>query len=104
MCSGSEAGSCVRRIDFVYHSTLGLRVIKNKKKARKGGPGADLAARDGESGETPPAARNLSTPLPPCLASLPPEGGREDGREALPQRALWFRVQGLGFRVSRFKV
>ena len=32
MCSGSEAGSCLRLIDFVYHSTLGLRVIKEKKK------------------------------------------------------------------------
>jgi len=32
MCSGSEAGSYVRLIDFVYHSTLGLRVIKKKKK------------------------------------------------------------------------
>ena len=30
--SGSEAGSYVRLIDFVYHSTLGLRVIKKKKK------------------------------------------------------------------------
>ena len=27
----SEAGSYLRRIDFVYHSTLGLRVIKKKK-------------------------------------------------------------------------
>ena len=32
MCSGSEAGSCVRLIDFVYDSTLGLRVIKKKKR------------------------------------------------------------------------
>ena len=32
MCSGSEAGSYVRLIDFVYHSTLGLRVKKKKKK------------------------------------------------------------------------
>jgi len=32
MCSGSEAGSYVRLIDSVYHSTLGLRVIKKKKK------------------------------------------------------------------------
>ena len=32
MCSGFEAGSCVRLVDFVYHSTLGLRVIKKKKK------------------------------------------------------------------------
>jgi len=32
MCSGSEAGSYLRLIDVVYHSTLGLRVIKKKKK------------------------------------------------------------------------
>ena len=32
MCSGSEAGPYLRLIDFVYHSTLGLRVIKKKKK------------------------------------------------------------------------
>jgi len=31
MCSGSEAGSYLRRIGFVCHSTLGLRVIKKKK-------------------------------------------------------------------------
>jgi len=31
MCSGSEAGSYSRLIDFVYHSTLGLIVIKKKK-------------------------------------------------------------------------
>ena len=31
MCSGFEAGSYFRRIDFVYHSTLGLRVITKKK-------------------------------------------------------------------------
>ena len=31
MCSGSEAGSYLRLIDFVYHSTLGLRVIKKQK-------------------------------------------------------------------------
>ena len=30
MCSGSEAGSYSRPIDFVDHSTLGLRVIKKK--------------------------------------------------------------------------
>ena len=31
-CSGSEAGSYLRLIDFfVYHSTLGLRVIKKKR-------------------------------------------------------------------------
>jgi len=31
MCSGYEAGSYLRLTDFVYHSTLGLRVIKKKK-------------------------------------------------------------------------
>ena len=36
MCSGSEAGSYLRLIDFVYHSTLGLRVMKKKKKTELG--------------------------------------------------------------------
>ena len=31
MCSGSEADSYLRLIDFVYHSTRGLRVKKKKK-------------------------------------------------------------------------
>ena len=35
MCSGSETGSYLRRLDFVYHSTLGLSVIKKKKKKKK---------------------------------------------------------------------
>jgi len=34
MCSGSEAGSYLRRIDFVYDSTLGFRVIM-----KRGAPG-----------------------------------------------------------------
>ena len=34
MFSGSEAGSYLRLIDFVYHSTLGSRVIKQKKKKK----------------------------------------------------------------------
>ena len=38
-CSGSEAGSYLRLVDFAYHSTLGLRVIiKKKKKFRIRGP------------------------------------------------------------------
>jgi len=37
MCSGSEAGSYLRLIDLLYHSTLGLRVIKKR--------GLTLAAR-----------------------------------------------------------
>ena len=31
MCSGSEAGSYLRLIDFMCHSTLGLRVIKREE-------------------------------------------------------------------------
>ena len=31
MCSGSDAGSYLRLIDFVYHSNLGLREIKEKE-------------------------------------------------------------------------
>ena len=31
MCSGSEAGSYIRLIDFLHHSTLDLRVIKKKR-------------------------------------------------------------------------
>jgi hypothetical protein len=34
MCSGFEAGSHSRLIDFVHHSTLGLRLIKKKKKKK----------------------------------------------------------------------
>ena len=30
MCSGSKAGSYLRLIDFVHHSTLGLSAIKKK--------------------------------------------------------------------------
>ena len=34
MCRGSKAGLYLRLIDFLYHSTLGLRVMKKKKKVR----------------------------------------------------------------------
>jgi len=39
MCSGSEAGSYLRLIGFVYHSTLGLRRIKKKRRVRLHGRG-----------------------------------------------------------------
>ena len=32
MCSGSEEGSYLRLIDFVYLSTLGLRLIKKRSR------------------------------------------------------------------------
>jgi len=34
-CSGSEAGSYLRLIDCVYHSTLGLRVIKREREVER---------------------------------------------------------------------
>jgi len=37
-CSGSESGSYFRLIDFVYHTTLGLSVIKKKKKKKRDRP------------------------------------------------------------------
>jgi len=44
MCSGSEAGSYLRLIDFVYHSTLDLTVIKRvreKQGSRAGSTDAE---------------------------------------------------------------
>ena len=34
VCSGSEVGAYLRLIDIVYHSTLGLRVIKQRRRER----------------------------------------------------------------------
>jgi len=64
MCSGSEAGSYLRLIDFVYHSTLGLRVIKKKKK-RKG-------AHTASNSRAP--ARGVSCRSPATGAIRPPFG------------------------------
>ena len=38
MCSDSEAGSYLRLKDFVYHSTVGLRVIDEKYELDATGP------------------------------------------------------------------
>ena len=35
MCSGSEASSYLRLIDFVHHLDRGLRIIKKKKKQKE---------------------------------------------------------------------
>ena len=34
MCNGFEAGSYLRLTDFAYHSSLGMRVIKKKRRER----------------------------------------------------------------------
>jgi len=44
ICSDSEAGSFLRLIDFVYHSTLGL-IVMQKKKKKKYLAGATLRKR-----------------------------------------------------------
>jgi len=52
MCSGSEEGSYLRLIDFVYHSTLGWRVIKKKKKKTAvHGTNQHLGKVDGRDGK-----------------------------------------------------
>ena len=77
LCSGSEAGSYLRLIDFVYHSTLGLTVIKKE--------------RDTDS----------SAPVPPTLVMTLASNGTR-----FRPVTFRFRVQGLGFRVqgSGFRV
>ena len=49
MCSGSEAGSYLRLIDFVYHSTLGLGVIQKKRSSRGAGAAGGFGGRKGGS-------------------------------------------------------
>ena len=53
MCSGSKAGSYLRLIDFEYHSTLGVRVIKKKKRVavlrRESGPTPNAGEREGNN-------------------------------------------------------
>jgi len=58
MCSGSEAGSYLRLIDFLYHSTLGLKVMKKKKKTDTQ-PSAMHAAPVSQSEDGPLSAVNL---------------------------------------------
>jgi len=90
MCSGSKAGSYSRLIDFVYHSTLGLRVIQKKKKLR-----------------TP-----THLPLLIDLALLPVERDScfvicgfefRVSSSGFRVSVFGFRVSGFGFRVSGFE-
>jgi hypothetical protein len=49
MCSGFEAGSYFRLIDFVYHSTLGVRVKKKQRRSPRTEDGSSGAG--GKRGE-----------------------------------------------------
>ena len=57
MCSGFEAGSYLGLTDFPYHSILGLRVTKKKKRKERSAVGSrSLAKRfavDKEEGKQP---------------------------------------------------
>ena len=75
MCSGSEAGSYLRLIDFVYHSTLGLRVINKKRPCW--------------------LARSIMRRT---------ERRRRVAFSDLSPAQIWFRVHGAGFRGLRCRV
>jgi len=79
MSSGSEAGSYLRLMDFVYHSTLGVRVIKKKSL---------LSRARNRLGQT------IKTHF----------GGRVGGGGALGLGVRSSRLSGLRFRELGFRV
>ena len=91
MCSGSEACSYLRLVDFVCHSTLGLKVIKRERE------------RGTQIGGGATCARALLTGLKatPTPFRVPGFGLRVSGFE-LRVSCFVFRVSGFGFRVSGF--
>ena len=116
ICSGSEAGSYLRLIDFVYHSTLGLRVKKKQQKRLfimcttnrplcKRTLGKSLAIRQKSNMRNRLSARQSlkpfilfplrSTRMLPCASPPPPH-----------RFAAWWtglrltEVRGMGSRVS----
>jgi len=69
ICSGSEAGSHLRLINCVYHSTLGLRVIKKKKHLR--GEVDVLVLRKAVSRDQAPPQRLSLVCKQPSIPSIP---------------------------------
>ena len=57
MCSGSEAGSYLRLLDFVYHSILGSRVTQKKKSFGFRGKGCLAVIGDDDAGVSGPVVR-----------------------------------------------
>jgi len=80
MCSGSEAGSYLRLIDVVYHSTLGLSVIKKRRRPVPQGaprplppppaPPATCAETEAQTEHTTLAALGAVLTPPPLAAGL----------------------------------
>ena len=68
MCSGSEAGSYLRFIVFVYYSTLGLRVIKKKRGCKHLG-GLDGIAFGAHQSELMAPRTDRTTRIPTGVAS-----------------------------------
>ena len=64
MCSGSEAGSYLRLIDYVYHSTLGLRVLNKKKKGGGETPWATRSKTGANCTQNPHLRRKVDVRLP----------------------------------------
>jgi len=69
MCSSSEAGSYCRRIDFVYHSTLGLGEIT---KMKKWGVTASSASEEAATESAHPSSRYLFSTLNPTPSTRNP--------------------------------
>jgi len=91
MCSGSETGSYLKLIDFVHHSTLGLRVMKKKRRRFRVEHRERACEREGERERESKRER---------------ERERERARERVPRQAMWLSpnariwlsVWGLGDR------
>ena len=66
MCSGSKAGSYLRLIDFVYHSTLGFRVITKRKQQVEDKHIKSEEERDEEHGD---AAHPITSKKNPRVAA-----------------------------------
>jgi len=88
---------------LVYHSTLGWRVIKKKKKAASNRLFQFLALyqRSPESGDLWFKSRPLKTTIchPPLRAGYSDEERCSRCARCLPVQGLGFRVWGLGLRV-----
>jgi len=107
MCSGSKAGSYLRLIFFVYHSTLGLRVTKQMKRSNQSEAHARHTAGMGRSFCFAPILALLSFKIC-CLAE------RIDFWQPLPRlwihprrltdfTTLWYQSSPFWFQTSPFQ-
>ena len=108
MCSGSETGSYLRLIDFVYHSILGFRVIQKKKRAPDCAPRGSQHLLVPSFSGNPKDYKVTLAKIRQSLAKI---------RQLSPSsplacrcRAIWNKLSqsgsdsGLGFKVKQFKI